>query len=190
MQTLPVSGIQVLDEQEASGDAARVFDEIKREMEIPFVPNILKVPATSPRILEAVWEAYRRIVLQTSLPATLASMIGYAVSAANKCNYCNSLHKINCRALGVDDDPLAALGGDLLTLSPRRVQEIIGFAVKAGTDPINLVQADYDRVREQGISEEELMDIVALSAWATFTDRIADSLKIELDSVFVEALQS
>ena len=45
MQTLPVSGIQVLDEQEATGDAARVFDEIKREMEIPFVPNILKVPA-------------------------------------------------------------------------------------------------------------------------------------------------
>ncbi len=190
MQTLPVSGIQVIDEQEATGDTARVFDEIKREMEIPFVPNIFKVPATSPRILEAIWEAYRRIVLQTSLPATLASMIGYAVSAANKCNYCNSLHKINCRALGVDDDTLAALGGDLLTLSPRRVQEIIGFAVKAGTDPINLTQADYDRVREQGISDEELMDIVALSAWATFADRIADSLKIELDSVFVEALQS
>ena len=62
--------------------------------------------------------------------------------------------------------------------------------MKAGTDPINLTEVDYDRVREQGVSDEELMDIVALSAWATFADRMAESLKIELDSVFVEALQS
>lgn len=189
MRTLPVSGIQVLDEQEATGDAARVFDDLKREMEIPFVPNIFKVHASSPRLLEALWEAYRRIVLQTTLPATLVSMIGYAVSAANKCNYCNSLYKVSCRTLGIDDDTLAALGGDLWTLSPRRVQEIISFAVKAGTDPANLTEADYDRVREQGVTDEELMDIIAMSAYSTFADRLADSLKIDLDSVFVEALQ-
>ena len=185
-----ITGLQIVDEQSATGDIANLYDNIRRGMEIPFVPNIFKGPTASPRIAEGIWEAFAKIVAQTSLPASLSAMIGYSVSAANGCNYCNSLHKVSCRTLGVDEDTLNALGDDLGALTPERIQEIIAFAVKVGTDPQLLEKADYDRVREQGVSDEEIVEIVTLASWSTFADRMADAFKVDLDDAFKEALQA
>ncbi len=157
---------------------------------MPFVINLFKASAGSPRILKGLWAAYATLIGQTTLPASLASMIGFAVSAANKCDYCNSLHTVACRTIGIDDDMLTAINSDLEALTPQRVQEIIRFAVKAATSPQDLVEADYERVRDQGISDEEIAEIVIVAAWATFTDRIADSLKIGIDVQVRQALAS
>ncbi len=189
MDRIPISNIPLIDEQEATGEVAQIFEDFKRELEIPFVTNIVRAPATSPRVLSGFWEAFRKIAIQTTLPASLASMINYSVSSANKCNYCNSIHTVVCKTIGIDDNTLQALSSDLEALAPQRVQEIIRFAVKVGTDPQSLVQSDYDRVRDQGVSDEELIEIIFLAAWATFADRIADSMKVRLDQTFVEALE-
>lgn len=189
MERIAISNMPLMDESEATGQVAQVFDDIKRELEMPFVTNILKAPGVSPNVLSGLWDAFRQISVQTSLPASLAGMINYSVSAANKCHYCNSLHTVVCKTIGIDDETLQALSSDLEALAPQRVQEIIRFAVKCGTDPQSLTESDYDRVRDQGVSDEEMMEIIALSAWATMADRIADSLKIKLDQPFAQALE-
>lgn len=51
MDQLPVSQLPTTDEQQATGAVAQTFDDIKRVMEIPFIPNLYKAVATSPTAL-------------------------------------------------------------------------------------------------------------------------------------------
>jgi alkylhydroperoxidase family enzyme len=65
---------------------------------------------------------------------------------------------------------------------------IIQFALKCALNPQRLVAADYERVRQEGISDDELTQIIFLAALANFNDTLADSFKIEVDSGVLEAL--
>ena len=184
-----MSQLHSIQENEASGEVAESYEEIQREMGIPFVPNIDKALAISPNALAGKWQVLRNVFLQTSLPTSLAAMILYTVAAANKCNYCGSIHKVTCRTVGIDEDTLAALDSDLAGLSPRRVQAIVAFAKKCATDRQSLVDADYDSIREQGVSDEEIVEIISLAALGNYLDTLADSLKVEVDEAIAQALQ-
>jgi alkylhydroperoxidase family enzyme len=65
----------------------------------------------------------------------------------------------------------------------------VGFARKCATDRHSLVDADYENLREQGISDEEIVEIVSLAALGNYLDTIADSLKLEVDEAIAQALQ-
>lgn len=189
MDQLPVSKLPITDEQEATGEVAQTFDDIKRVMEIPFIPNIYKAVATSPNAMTGTWDVFRNVFLQTNLPMSLAGMIMFSIASAKNCQYCSSIHQVTCKTLGVDEETLAALDGQLETLAPRRVQAIVKFAQKCALDPQSLSDADYDEVRDQGISEDELVEIISLAALANYLDTLADGMKIEVDSAIREALQ-
>lgn len=182
----PVPGI---DENAATGEVSEIYDEIRREMGIPFVPNIDKALANSPRVLEGTWRALQKIFLQTSLPTSLAAMILYTVASANKCNYCGSIHKVTCRTTGIDEDTLAALESNLSALAPERTQAIVEFARKCAENPHSVTDADYEKVRAQGIGDEEIIDIIALAALGNYLDTIADALKVDVDEAIAEALR-
>ena len=188
MHQLPISHLPITEEQDAQGDIAQVFDDLRRDMEVPFIPNLFKAAAGSPLALAGTWEVFRHVYLQTTLPMSLKAMILFAIASANRCQYCSAVHQVTCKTLGIDEETLDALGKDLNTLTPRRVQEIIKFAVKCARQPATLTEADYDQVRAQGISDEELMELIALSALGAYLDTLADSMKIEVDGVFRQAL--
>ncbi len=115
-------------------------------------------------------------------------MILFSISAAKKCQYCSAVHQVTCKTLGVEEDTLAALDSNLEALAPQRVQAIVRFAQKCALDPQSLEAADYEAVRAQGIGDQELMEIIALAALGNLLDTLADGMKVEVDSVFTEAL--
>ena len=57
MTVLQISQLSLVEEAEASEDVAHSYDDIKRIMEIPFIPNIHKTVANSPTALAGVWAA-------------------------------------------------------------------------------------------------------------------------------------
>lgn len=48
----------------------------------------------------------------------------------------------------------------------------------------------YDRVREQGINHEELMEIIAVAAAGNYANTLAEATKIEIDPVIAPMLES
>ena len=189
MNQLPISQIPLVEEEGASGDVAQIYNDIRRVLEIPFVPNIHKSVGTSAPVLQGTWDMFRNVFLNTSLPMPVASMILYSIAAAKKCQYCSAVHQVTCKSLGVEEDTLAALDGNLQALAPQRVQAIVTFAQKCALDPQSLEEADYDDVRNQGISDQEMVEIIALAALGNYLDTLADAMKIEIDSVFTEVLK-
>jgi uncharacterized peroxidase-related enzyme len=184
----PVSGLPLVEENEATGQVARIYGEVKREMQLPFIPNIHKALAVSPAALTVYWEMVRTFYQHVTLPQSLVAMILFTVATNKNCRYCSATHDLTCRTLGIDETTLTALVEDLENVSPERLGAIIEFAVKAAVDAQGLTAEDYEEVRRQGVSDAELTEIIFIAGLANLSDTLADALKIEVDSMVLQAL--
>ena len=60
-----MSEFTAVEESEATGEVAELYEDIQRGYGIPFVPNISKTLAISPAVLKGYWEASKNIFLNT-----------------------------------------------------------------------------------------------------------------------------
>ena len=178
MSYVPISKLQLVDEQEATGEIGEIFDEIRRELGSPHVGPAYRIMALSPATLTSGWILYQQFLQRATLPPSLLFMIHYTISSTKNCQYCSTSFKFACRSVGVEEEMLEALVTNLDSINPRRVQEIIKFAVQCALHPQSLTEADYDRLRDQGVSDEELVEIIGWAALAIYNDTISDGLKI------------
>jgi alkylhydroperoxidase family enzyme len=90
----------------------------------------------------------------------------------------------------VDEETLVMLANDLEHVSPKRLRAIIQFAMKCAFEPQDLVEDDYEEVRQEGVSDDELAQIIFLAALANFNDTLADSFKIDVEQETYQALKA
>ena len=83
MNYLPISGLPMVEEDEATDEVAQIYAEAKREMQVPFVPNFVKAVAISPAALAILWNAYRAFLQHSTLPQSLTAMIHFMKQAWN-----------------------------------------------------------------------------------------------------------
>jgi uncharacterized peroxidase-related enzyme len=176
---IPISKLPLVDEAEATGEIAELFDDIRRTLGVPSPGIAYNIMGLSPAVLASGWEMYHDFLQRATLPMPLLFMIHYSISSARNCKYCSANFKVACRSVGVDEVMLDAMVNDLNSLTPRRIQEIIKFAVKCALNPQSLKEPDYDRIREQGLSDEEIVEIIGWAAVAMYNDTISDSMKLE-----------
>ncbi len=80
--------IRMVPEEEAVGRVKTIYDEIKQELGIGFVPNLYKVMALNPGYLEANWIKVKAVmVAQGKLDRLTKEIIAVAVSAVQGCDY-------------------------------------------------------------------------------------------------------
>jgi uncharacterized peroxidase-related enzyme len=173
--------LQVIPENRADGDVKRIFEEIRREKRLPFVPNFFKTLALAPRSLEATWMAYRGITTQGALPEALKEMIFVAISIARECKYCEAAHLAFCNLLSVEADDLVALKANIDVLKPERTRDIIRFSVKCAMEPRSLGDPDYANLRQHGITDSEIVETIAMCGFSMYAITVADALKLEID---------
>lgn len=188
MPYLPTNGLPIIEEDEATGEVAEIYAEMKSNLQLPFIPNIVKTIATSPEMLAFFWKLWFASIEYRTLPDALVSMMDYTISTRSNCTYCSASSELTCRTLGVDEDTLHKLIMDLENLNPERVQAIIDFALKVAKHPQELGREDYDRVREQGVTDGEIVEIIMTAAMGVFTDIIADALQVDVDNMIAMAL--
>ncbi len=65
-------------------------------------------------------------------------------------------------------------------LEPR-ARAILDFAEKVTTKAPEVTADDLEQLRRLGLSDEEILDVVLITAYYNFMTRIADALGVELD---------
>ncbi len=188
MRYSSVSNLPMIEEQDATREVALIYEDIKRELQLPIIPNAMKALAGSPAALAIYWNGLRAFFQHSTLPQSLVSMILYTIAERGHCQYCSASQELNCRTLGIDEATLSALAQDLSHVSPQRIRAIIEFAEKAAHAPKSLTAEDYDRVRGEGVTDEELVQIIQVAALGVYSDILADALKIEVDAMVAQAL--
>ena len=80
--------ISIMPEEEATGRVAEIFEEIRSDLGIDFVPNLYRVMAPNPRFLEANWNKVKAVMTEEGqLDRLTKEVIAVAVSAVNGCDY-------------------------------------------------------------------------------------------------------
>ena len=91
-------------------------------------------------------------------------------SVVNRCIYCTAVHASRYNQLTKDESVMARIfaEGEAATLEPRDAA-IFDFAVKLSKTPSAADEADLQRLRDAGLGEEEILDLIlstALFGWA------------------------
>lgn len=183
-----MSYLPVVSEGSANGDVKRVYEEIKREKRLPFVPNFFKTLAHAPQALDATWMVYRGVTTRGSLPEALKEMIFVAISVARDCKYCEAAHLAFCSLLGVEPYTLRTLTEHIDALRPERTKDIVQFSVKCALEPRNIEQSDYERLRQHGITDGEIVETIAMCGFAMYATTVADVLRLDVDHEVLNVL--
>jgi len=182
--------VEFIEESQATGEVAEIYDMVKKALQVPQVPNLDKVLANSPPALKGTVAILGELFMASSLPQPVIAMLIYSISLARRCQYCGSFFRLTCRNVGVDEAMLAAVGNDLGAVTPERVQAIMDFGLKAAMSSNQLKEADYEKLREIGISDSEMVEIVALAGLGVYLNIVADALKIDVDDMIKQGLSA
>jgi alkylhydroperoxidase/carboxymuconolactone decarboxylase family protein YurZ len=83
-----MASINMVPEGEATGKVKEIYDEIKSQLGIDFVPNLYKTMAPNPDYLETNWNRMKTIMVKEGkLDRLTKEIIAVAVSAVNGCDY-------------------------------------------------------------------------------------------------------
>ena len=107
-----------------------------------------------------------------------------AISYQRNCGYCTAAHIACCRMLKVDPEwiELAARSAD--AIPDPKVRDMILFARKSARDPQSLTSDDYTALREHGLKDSEILEIISMAALAVYANIIADATQMEPDAIF------
>ncbi len=141
-----------------------------------FVPNVFLALAHRPEEFRAFF-AYHDALMEKEGGLTKAEreMIVVATSGANNCHYCVVAHGAILRVRA--KNPLiadqVAINHRKADITPRQ-HAMLDFAMKIALDARNIADEDFDALRAQGFSDEDIWDIAAVAAFFALSNRMAN----------------
>lgn len=176
--------IPVLPPEQASEESKAVYDEFYRRMSFPAPPNFIMTQGHSATAARATWELVRNVLLNGEIPRWKKEMIFVAISHDRQCHYCEAAHIACCRMLGVDPGMIERLVRDVAMIPDPVLRDMLRFSLKCARDPQSLETADYELLTRHGLSQSELVELVAMSGLAVYANIIADATAMEADKIF------
>lgn len=162
-----------LSRAELDAPTAAYFDKCMEK--IGFVPNVLEAYAFDLAKLGAFSAMYNDLMLAPSgLSKLEREMIAVAVSSVNRCYYCLTAHGAAVRQLS--GDPIL---GEQMVMNYRaarldaRQRAMLDFAVKLTERPWDVEEADRAALRQVGLSERDIWDVSAVTAFFNMSNRVA-----------------
>nr|UOZ96525.1 hypothetical protein NCPCFENI_00420 [Cupriavidus sp.] len=163
-------------------DMASLPEDIRTRMQLVldkagFVPNVMRVLARRPAEFRAFF-AYHDALMEAEGPLSLAEreMIVVATSGLNHCQYCVVAHgailRIRAKRPLLADQ--VAINYRQADISPRE-RAILDFASKVATQSAAIEEADRQAALAAGLTQEELWDITAITAFFAMSNRLASA---------------
>ncbi|MGY1829519.1 peroxidase-related enzyme [Geodermatophilus sp. SYSU D01180] len=170
----PISRFPVADSADLPPDLAERHAEVQEKS--GFLPNVFAALSWRPAE-ERAFLAMHDALMDKDTPGLSTGereLIVVATSAANDCAYCVVAHGAIARIR--TRDPYLA---DLVAVDWRkaplddRVRAVLDVAVRLATDPAAVTAADLDRLRAHGLTEDDVWDVGAITAFFALSNRLA-----------------
>ena len=151
-----------------------------------FVPNVFLTLAHRPDEFRAFFAYHDALMLRDSgLTKGEREMIVVATSGANDCVYCVVAHGAILRIY--EKNPLiadqVAVNYRKADITPRQ-RAMLAFALKVAADSGSIEPADFEPLRAQGFSDEDIWDIGAIAAFFALSNRMANMISMRPNDEF------
>lgn len=168
--------INPLEPAAADVETQATLNDIERRLGM--VPNLYATLTKAPAALDALLKINQAIGAG-SLSAKEREIVALATSQTNGCEYCLSAHTLLGKSAGLSDaeTELARAGNG----STRRAAALAAF-VKALVDERGHVdEAALDRFKAAGLTESDLLEVIANVAATTLTNYVNNVARTEID---------
>lgn len=143
-----------------------------------FIPNVFRGQALNGEQFLAWWNYFNLLVNKEGfLSNEEREMLAVVVSGANRCTYCEISHGAALRHYSGD-----AVKADTIAVNWRHArlnqrQEIMcAFAEKLTLTPAEMTQGDLQPLRDLGLSDEQILELVQVVGMFNMTNRISSAL--------------
>lgn len=86
--------------------------------------------------------------------------------------------------LGVDASLLNSLVADIGGMSDHKDLDMLLFGLKCSRTPQGLRSRDFDQLRDHGVTDGEVVELIAMSGLAVYANIMADATAIDADEMF------
>jgi uncharacterized peroxidase-related enzyme len=172
--TQPISRFPVPQRGELPDELRQRFDAVEERS--GFLPNVFAALSWRPAEAAAFFALHDTLMDKETPGLSKADreLIVVATSAANGCLYCVVAHGAIARIRA--RDPYLA---DQVAVDWRkapvseRLHAVLEVAVRLAVDPVDVTVADLDRLREQGLTEDDVWDVGAIVSLFALSNRLA-----------------
>jgi len=167
--------------ENASGEVKIIFDEIQNM--IGMVPNGIRLWSANPKALKDQWNHIKETLSLDKDTQKLHAILRYLVSEENLCSYCTGFNAGMLLTLyETTQDELKNLNTDLSSavLNPKNKKLLI-FAMKSIKNADSITSNDIESLKEAGITEKELFDIVHYASHMGTVNTLFKTFKVQQD---------
>ena len=172
-----VRNIKPIEWEDASPEIQEIYADIEK-VRPEGLSITFKGMANSIHVLRAEWERSKRLVYtETLLPYALKQKIQVVVAKGVGCEACVKFHSKALRNVGVSEDEIDNTV-EMESDSPKETA-VLEYTWKSTVDPLSVKRKDVDRLREAGLSDEEIAEVQAMIGLELTFANFCDSLCIE-----------
>lgn len=186
MTNQPISRFSIPNLKQLPEDIQQRIREVQEKA--GFVPNVFLALAHRPDEFRAFFDYHDALMLRESgLTKAEKEMIVVATSAANNCPYCVVAHGAILRVYA--KNPLIA---DQVAVNyreadlPARQKAMLDFALKVALKSQQISHADYETLRGQRFSDEDIWDIGAIAGFFALSNRMANLIGLRPNDEFYD----
>ena len=175
--------IEMIEEGEASGGVAEMFEAHRGQL--GYVPNFARLFAQRPAVFKA-WLQLKDAITGEMDPRRY-ELATLAAARALRSSYCALAHGKILADRFLDAATVQALALDHADGGLDEVDvAIMDLAAKVAGDTTTIAEADIQRLRDLGLSDAEIFDVVLAAAARCFFSKAVDALGVQPDAEFLE----
>jgi hypothetical protein len=160
-------------DEDITPEARHWLDELRRLRGVETLGRLWLPYGRSPRILEARVTAEENLYNQSSGKSAFSwearNMAFMLVAHARRCDGCFGASRRHLTALGFDEPALDGFCANpaVLPLSDRE-RLFVKYVLRLATDPTQLQAKDFREMEAQGLSQENVQEMIGFAAFAVF----------------------
>src|SRR4051812_26612258 len=170
--------IDVPDESEAGDDVSRWYE--RQRASWGYLPNYAQAFATRPDIAEA-WTALSNAVGK-GMERRRYELATIAAARSLRSTYCMAAHSKFLRDDVGDEATMQAIVADpTLAGLDATDRAVMDFATLVARDAASVTQEEVQRLRDHGLSDADVADVVFAAAARSFFTKVLDGLGVQAD---------
>lgn len=171
-----MSRVYPVDPTTSQGKAKQLLDAVKSKLGL--VPNMTKVMANAPAVLEA-YLGFSGALGQGTLQPQLRERIALITAQQNHCDYCLSAHTAIGKMVGLNESEV--VGSRQGRASDAKTTAALTFARQIIETKGQVTDEQVAEVRAAGYSDQEILEIIAHVALNVFTNYFNSATQVEID---------
>lgn len=163
--------IAPLDPQTSSGPARQLFDGVQAKLGV--VPNLFRVLGNAPPALNG-YLSFGAALASGGFSPRLREQIALTVAESNQCGYCLSAHTFVGEKVGLSTQAIA--DARHARAADAKTDAILKLARSIVVSRGEISDDEYDRVRDAGLTEGDVIETianVALNIFSNYVNHIA-----------------